>query len=378
MKVIERMAAPLVMGCLVLVLAGCADPTERPQSGGTQSLGPLAAGLDSLLSSGVEDHELPGISVGVLADGVLLFTRDYSAGADNGSGDRVYGVASLSKPVAAWVVLSLVDRGLVALDDPVMTHLERWTLPDGVAPADSVTIRRVLSHTAGLSMPSAPWFTDESAPNLVQVLDGHSQDGGVRVDGPVGVWRYSGGGFALLEQLVADVTADPFHEVAHREVFAPLGMSRATFGDPVTDVAPPHDEEGKRIDRYRIVGSAAGGLHASVDDLTRLLGAYVVRGSPVLDSMTFEAMTAPVAEVVLDGVEGAQYGLGHGIHYSPDGLRVVYHSGSNPGYVAYMIVDVDSGDGVVVLSNSDRAIPLLVETIQFWAREAGVSLPPIY
>jgi len=87
---------------------------------------------------------------------------------------------------------------------------------------------------------------------------------------------------------------------------------------------------------------------------------------------------APVGEYAPGGVTGAMCGLGHGVHSPPNGSTVVYHSGSNPGYVASMIIDVEQGDGLVVPANGDAAVPALVRIVDEWVEAVGVSLPPLY
>ncbi len=89
-------------------------------------------------------------------------------------------------------------------------------------------------------------------------------------------------------------------------------------------------------------------------------------------------MTSPHAPIELEGVEGAQYGLGHGVHRSTSGDTIVYHSGSNPGVVAYFLVSLNQKNGMVVVANSNNVIPILMETIQLWGKHYRIELPPLY
>lgn len=393
-------AGPIRAGVLLFallggLLLGCgstegSNDRTTAEERSTAEAPDLASRVDSLARDLLDRSTAPGVSIGVLHAGEVLLARDYTRGGDVGAGELTYNVASLSKPVTAWAIMALVEAGRIDLDAPVNRYLTSWTLPAGSASADSVTIRRVLAHTAGLSMPSAPWFAEdsvagfppgprpESIPGLQTVLHGISPEEGVRIDGPLDVWRYSGGGYVLLEQLIEDVAGDDFARVVGRNVFAPLGMSSSSFSDSVSPIAGPHAEDGSAMPPYRVVGSAAGGLHSSVADMLRLLGACAESGRPVLGESVFRTMITPVALVGMEGAEGAEYALGHGVHVSPDGSAIVYHSGSNPGYVAYMIVDTRRGEGLVVLTNGDGAIPLVVGIVEGWAEATGVSLPPLY
>jgi YD repeat-containing protein len=134
--------------------------------------------------------------------------------------DEPFQAGSVSKPVAALTVVRLADGGALALDWDVNDQLTSWRLPGG----DGVTPRQLLSHTAGLGTPFCPGYPEaEPVPSLVDVLDA------VEIEGALGEFRYSGGGYALLQLLVEDVTGSSFADVAREVVLEPLGMTRSTF-----------------------------------------------------------------------------------------------------------------------------------------------------
>lgn len=375
-----------IAGALALaaVLAGCA-------AGGKGRAGApsgFQARIDSLAPALLAGTGVPGVAVGVVEGGRVAFTRGYGV-ADRASGRAMTSrtllqVASVSKPVAAWTVMRMVDDGSLSLDGPVAPR--RWRLPDSEHGTDGVTVRRLLSHTAGLSVPSAPWFPADSAlPTLEQVLRGEAGDRGpVRVQHPPGArWVYSGGGYTLLELMVEEAGGRPFADHARRTLFAPLGMDRTTFAPAAfagPDVATPHDEQGNAIAPYRLVGAAAGGLYTSAEDFVRLLAAYTRAGRGILTPASFEAMLTPVADVQLEGMElrGARYALGHGVHRTAAGERIVYHSGGNPGYLAYFLVMPERGLGMAVFANGDGGVPLLTALLRAWSEHYGVELQPIY
>jgi CubicO group peptidase (beta-lactamase class C family) len=117
-----------------------------------------------------------------------------------------------------------------------------------------------------------------------------------------------------------------------------------------------------------------------VEDFSRFLAAYTGRGRRMLRPPTFDAMLTDVAAVQLEGVEtaGARYGLGHGVHRTRAGERLVYHSGGNPGYRAYFLVMPDRGQGLVLASNSDASVPVVIRVLQLWSEHYGVDLPPLF
>lgn len=356
----------------------------------TRPASSFAARVDSLAPALLRESGVPGVAVGVIEGGQVAFTRGYGV-ADRASGRpmtprTLLQLASVSKPVTAWGVLRLVESGTLPLDAPVNPLLRRWRLPPSEFGTDGVTVARLLSHTAGLSVPTAPWFpADTTLPTLEQVLRGEAGGrGAVRVERRPGArWAYSGGGYIVLELLVEEASGQPFAEYMRAAVFQPLGMHRTTFAPAAVsgaDVATPYDEEGNPVAPYRLVGAGTGGLYSSVEDFARFLAAYTGSHGGILGQRTFDAMLTPVADVELEGIDlaGARYGLGHGVHRTPSGERLVYHSGGNPGYIAYFLVMPERGIGMVLATNGGGGIPVVTRLLELWSEHYGVGLPAIY
>jgi CubicO group peptidase (beta-lactamase class C family) len=379
-----RLAGILIAAAL---LSGCAPPARAPE---TRPAGDFGARLDSVVPALLRENAIPGFAVGVVENGRVTFTRGYGY-ADRAAGrpmtpQTLLNFASVSKPVTAWGVLRLVDDGSLPLDAPVGPLLRRWRLPASELGTEGVTVRRLLSHTAGISVPSASFFpADTALPTLEQVLRGEAGTGGpVAVQyAPGARWAYSGGGYQILQLLVEEASGQPFAEHMRRAVLEPLGMRRTTFAPAAVSgegVATPYDEAGNPVAPYRLVGTAAGGMYGSVEELARFLTAYTGVGRRILRPETFEAMLTDVASVQLEGVEtaGARYGLGHGVHVTRAGERLVYHSGGNPGYRAYVLVMPERGHGLVLASNGDGSAPALIRVLQLWSEHYGVDLPALF
>ena len=296
--------------------------------------------------------------------------------------DTLFQVASLSKWVTALGVMTLVDAGRVDLDAPVETYLKRWKLPASEFDNRDVTVRRLLSHTAGLTdglgyagfAPGRP--VQPLAESLTRAADASpGRDGAVRVGRPPGAqWQYSGGGYTLLQLLIEDVTGEPFNAYMQRAVLAPFGMSRSTFVLPdagVDNLAEFYDVGGKRATHYRFTATGAASLYTSVADLTRLIQAHLpgpggaVPGRGVLRPQTLQEMRRPHASQL-----GADiWGLGV-ILYAPNGSggHIIGHDGNNePAINTAARFDPASGDGIVVLETGN---PLLATRLAgewvFW------------
>ena len=133
-------------------------------------------------------------------------------------GDTVFQAASISKTLTAWGVMRLVEQGALELDAPVGRYLTRWQLPPSPYNHDGVTIRRLLSHTAGLSLHGYPGIAPEQPlPTLEESLSGgHPGAEDVRVVSEPGTtYAYSGGGYTLLQLVVEEVTGEKDFERFH-------------------------------------------------------------------------------------------------------------------------------------------------------------------
>ena len=159
--------------------------------------------------------------------------------------NTVFQTASLSKWITAWGVMALVQEGKLDLDAPVSTYLTRWKLPESKFDNNKVTVRRLLSHTAGLIdglgyagfAPNAPVQSlEESLKRPADVSPGKSGTIAVGYE-PGSEWRYSGGGYAILQLLIEEVSGESFESYMQRVVFHPLGMVRSTFDWTPTETA---------------------------------------------------------------------------------------------------------------------------------------------
>lgn len=283
--------------------------------------------------------------------------------------DTQFQVASLSKWATAWGVMALVEQGRLDLDAPVSRYLTRWTLPPTEFDNDKVTVRRLLSHTAGLTdglgyggfEPGKPIQTLEAS--LTRAADASfGADGVTRVGREAGQWDYSGGGYTLLQLVIEEVTGRSFNDYMVETVFAPLGMRRSTYilpPEPV-NLAEFYDEDGTRAIHYRFTGLAAASLYTSAADMARLVAAHrpgpngEPAGRGVLKPETLAAMRKPHARQF-----GADiWGLGV-VLYAPDnyGDNVIGHDGGNaPAINTTVRLNPANGDGIVILETGNKQL----------------------
>lgn len=213
------------------------------------------------LADRMDELGVPGVSIAVLVDGEIGWARGYGF-ADLESRrpvttNTLFQAASVSKPVAALAALQLVQEGFVALEADVNDYLTSWRVPDNEFTASvPVTLRGLLTHRAGLSVWGFPGYgPDETVPDVPGVLDGRGNTRAVRVVRPPGQrWQYSGGGYTVMQQLIADVRGAPFHDVMRSRVLDPMGMVRSTYEQPI----PPDQLDDVAIG-YRTDGTPVPG-----------------------------------------------------------------------------------------------------------------------
>ena len=296
-------------------------------------------------------------------------------------GDSRFQVASMSKWITAWGAMTLVETGKLDLDKPVSAYLTRWKLPPSKFDNNAVTVRRLLSHTAGLTdglgyagfKPGvAIQRLEDSLTRAADASAGH--DGRVRVGVEPGAeFLYSGGGYTLLQLLVEEVSGLSFNAYMKAAVFDPLGMTRSTFVlDDETDVAEFYDERGRSATHYRFTALAAASLYTTAVDMTRFLQAHLrgasgeAPGRGVLRPESLVEMRRPHASQF--GVD--IWGLGT-ILFAPNktGGFVIGHDGNNePAINTAARLDPATGDGIVVLETGN---PILATKIAsewvFWS-----------
>ncbi|MCV2458016.1 beta-lactamase family protein [Streptomyces sp. ICN988] len=266
-----------------------------------------------------------------------------------------YRIGSITKTFTAVLVLRLRDEGVLDLGDPLEKHLPGTK-------AGEATIAELLAHSGGLAAESpAPWWERTPGslrPELADVL------GEQPLLHPVGRrHHYSNPGYTLLGALVEKLRGAPWEEVLQREVLDPLGLERTALRPsaphaggwavhPWADVmlAEPIEDLG--------LMAPAGQLWSTTADLARF-AVFLMRGDDnVLGVETVREMRAPAAPAeAADVVDGAAYGLGLQLQRR-DGRLLVGHSGSLPGFLANLTIDVEDDVAAVVLTNCTSG-PLL-------------------
>ncbi|MGH7359503.1 MAG: serine hydrolase domain-containing protein, partial [Candidatus Rokuibacteriota bacterium] len=364
----------MLLGLLATLLQGLpisAQPA-RPAQGSPERIARVEAGLrfprtirgrpatPMRLDDRMRHYKVPGVSVAVIDSFRIAWARGYgvreAGGTDPVTTETLFQAASISKPVAALAALRLVQDGKLELDENVNRRLTSWKVPEnGFTAAQPVTLRRLLSHGAGLTVHGfLGYAADKLVPTVVQVLDGQppANSAAIRVDTvPGGRWRYSGGGYTVMQQLLVDVTGKSFPDLMRTEVLEPLGMRRSTYEQPLPAPLAGNAASGHRPDGTVVEGKwythpemAAAGLWTTPSDLAR----YAIEVQLSAAGRSNKVLSRPLAAQMLTRQTGT-YGLGPGL--DGHGRDASFsHGGSNQGFRAYFVAFPERGQGAAVMT----------------------------
>jgi CubicO group peptidase (beta-lactamase class C family) len=322
---------PLSLISLIASVSLAAAQTTSPATAAEDLAGRMPALLDSA--------GIPGLSIAVLERGSIVWTAAFgvrnTANRQPVGPETVFEAASLSKPVFAYGLLRLVDRGGFDLDRPLSGYVDISQFGDDPR-MDAITGRMILTHTSGIS--------------------GFAEGGKVTMGFDPGArFRYFGDAWLPLQRALEAVTGKPVHEFLRREVLEPFGMDHSSFvwDDFDGDYATPHDEFGNLMEKRAFAEAhVAATLHTTAADYARFLAAAM--NGVGLSPESARAFLTPHVEVA----PGVSWGLGVGLQDDARG-RALWQWGHWFGSRAYMIAYPESGNGLVFLANGDGGLSIL-------------------
>ena len=324
-------------------------------------------------------YHVPGVGIAVINNGALEWARGYGVATAHETrrvtADTLFQAASISKPLTAMAALALVQDGRLSLDEDVNLKLKSWRVPDNTFTAgQKVTLRALLAHNAGFNVEDVgSYAAEEPLPTLAQALDGlppaHSPP--IRVEAEPGKeFRYSGGGYSVIQRLLIDVTGKPFPNLMQDLVLGRLGMTSSTFRQPLpaergAAAATGHDVNGEPLSgRWHVFPqAAAAGLWTTPSDLARfaieMQRSFKGKSNAVLSmAMTKEMMTPRLA------------GYGFGWWVGGTSTRASFsHPGKNEGFLCMLFAYLDTGQGAVVMTNGDGGNALFNEILRAISHE---------
>lgn len=320
----------------------------------------LAALLDERIAESLEEHDLPGATAAVVADGEVALTEGYGV-ADREAetavdpAETLFRVGSVSKPVVATALARQISRGDLdpeaAVSDPL-----------GFSPGqrdEPITTAQLVTHRAGFGNSNRGLWIP-SADGL-RPLSAYLREGPTQVRSPGEAGSYSNYGFALAGGVLASVADEPFHEAADSELLGPAGMERSSFRQPVPDsLASDHATGYGPTDTYR-AGSfplsglrPAGALSTTAADMARFLRAHltgVVDGERVLDDEAHEVLHRRW-DGHHDELPGVAFGF---VEEERSGVRLLRHNGATPTFYSELVVVPGHDAGLFLAYNAASA-----------------------
>jgi CubicO group peptidase (beta-lactamase class C family) len=335
------------------------------------------------LAERLAHYKVPGVSIAVINNYEIEWARGYGLKETGGSEpvtvETRFQAASISKPVAALGALFLVEQGKLDLDEDVNRKLKSWQVPENEFTKErKVTLRGLVTHSAGLTVHGFRGYAaGEDVPSLTQLLDGQkpANSAPIRVNIAIGSqWRYSGGGYSVMQQMMMDVTGKPFPELMQEAVLSKLGMKHSTYQQPLPKewwaaAATGHRATGELVKGkwHTYPEMAAAGLWTTPSDLAR----FAIELQKSQAGKSNQVISAALAQQMLRP-QFRNWGLGPSVEGEGRAARFS-HGGSNEGFRCVLVAFSETGQGAAIMTNSDNGGPLISEILRGIAREYGWS-----
>lgn len=326
-------------------------------------------------------YHITGVSIAFMNGGEIAWAKGYGyASADSArlvDEKTLFQAASISKPVAAMAALAMVEEGKIGLDEDVNHCLLDWKVEEnGHTAAEKVTLRRILSHTAGLTVHGfAGYAYNEELPSLIQVLNGELPANSARIypdTTPGSRYSYSGGGYTIMQKMLTDMAGKEFPEIMDEYVLSKIGMESSTYRQPLPagfhdHAASGHLGNGKMIEGqwHTYPEMAAAGLWTTPTDLLKyareVQRSYVGESNRILSQQMVQEMLTP--QMNDHGLGPTTGGSGEDITFG--------HGGSNAGFRCQLFAFTKQGQGVAIMTNGDNGGYILGEILRAFSQVYG-------
>lgn len=317
----------------------------------------------------MKHYKTPGVSIAVINNNQLEWAKAYGI-TDVNTGEPVttetiFEAGSTSKLITAVMVLHFVQLGLIDLDINVNNYLKSWKVPENeFTLQEKVTLRRLLTHQAGL--PDTHYDSDESVeyPTLIDVLNGKHglNEAAIPENIPGSKWQYSNIAYNVIQLLFEDVLGKPFEQIAEEIIFKPLGMNNSTFVYPLDAdkkiyEAMPHDIEGiSRKTLMHLTATSHGGLTTTPTDLSKfsieLMLSYQGKSEKIISQEMTKRLFSKECEIDQEKFPiPFSEGLGVFLMGNDRDFFFTHPGNNNPGFSCWLIGWPEHGTATVIMIN---------------------------
>ncbi|HVJ80026.1 MAG TPA: serine hydrolase domain-containing protein [Planctomycetia bacterium] len=274
--------------------------------------------------------------------------------------DTRFNLGSMNKMFTSIAIAQLVEKGKVALDDPIVKHLPDYPNADA---AKKVTVRHLLSHTSGLADYFNDKFMKASRDRFRKIEDYFPLFTGEKLQFEPGTrFRYSNAGFMVLGAIVQRASGMDYFDYVRQHIYQPAGMTGSDCFELDTDVPNlavgytrgPGNQVKNNLFMHVIKGGPAGGGYSTVEDLHRF--AIALCDGKLIRADTLKQWTTP-------GEKNARYAFGFQVS-QVNQTKLIGHSGGFPGINSVLTVDLENGYVIAVMSNSDSGAAAVEEKLK--------------
>lgn len=373
-----RISTTMIISIVLVMSFSKLYPITEAEEG--TSLETFSIYLNERIPNIMEAYDIPGANIALVKGGKTIWTKAYGY-ADLEAGrkmttDTYLRLESISKSVTSWGIMKLVEQGKIELDSPVKQYIKSWSFPESEFSEEEITVRQLLSHSAGFPLGdfTKRYLPTLTIPSLKECLSAEA----ILVREPGASFSYSNIGFNLLELLIEEVTGRDFSEYMEREILIPLGMNNTsyTWSEEFNPAVPfGYDLTGEAVPVYIYPEKGSGGLFATVEDVAIFVAAGTKgfgQNHEVLEPQSINLLYTPMAEKLgIYNYVFDSYGLGYYIENLSNGNRAVSHGGQGAGWMTHIHFVPETGDGIVILTNSQRSWPFIAYILSDWAEWSG-------
>lgn len=316
------------------------------------------------LQQRMKDNNIFGVSIAVIHDYKLEWARGYGmadiASQTSVTAQTLFQAASISKSLNGVGLLKLAQDKKIDLYADINTYLTSWKFPyDTVSHGKKISVANLLSHTAGLTVHGFPGYAKtDSLPSIIQILNGKKPANTAPIrsqEEPGKRSKYSGGGITISQLIVTDVTHQPYNEYMWQQVLKPMGMLSSSYTQP-----PANDKEKFLSSGYRGNGKpvggnyhiypeeAAAGLWTNPTDLA----AYIIETQLSLQGKSSKVLNSEMTKLRLTPYIDSN--AAPGVFIIQKGDKYFSHGGANEGFRCVYYGSMNTGNGIVVMVNSDN------------------------
>ena len=317
----------------------------------------------------MEFYSVPGVSIAVVENGKIKWAKGYGyANTDTETkvnANTLFQAGSISKPLSALAALKLFENDSLDLNKNVNDYLKKWQIPENkFTKIKKVTLEKLLTHTAGMTVHGFPGYKQtDDFPEIIDVLNGKGNTPKIVVDTiPGSIWRYSGGGYTVIEKVIEDVSGLSFDEYMSKSILLPIGMKNSTYQQPITkvwqnNISAAYDGNGKLIKGLwnNYPEQAAAGLWTTASDLAL----YCIEIQDIIQGKKDGVLTKKTVDRMLTKHKN-DWGLGPSLEKEKDSL-IFGHGGKNAGFTNDLKSYTYKGNAVVVMTNADNGGELISE-----------------